>query len=137
MARKKKEIPGVPHRFPPPDNARQLREPRTVRTREGWARYAETEGYDWAAQLRDEFLRQSCDKAFFTLQDSIAGGFNWSKSKEGYLFWREVYREAGGEINTDLIVQRLYDEETKQLKELEKELEKAKANEGTADHLGI
>ena len=122
---KKKErelevIIGTPHRFPPaPENARQLSEPRTVRSREGWVRFAESKGYDWAQKLRANFLQQPSDKCFFTLQDCLAGGFNWTKSPEGYLFWREVYREAGGEINTDLVAQRLYDEETRQLKELQ------------------
>ena len=120
MARKKKEIPGVPHRMPPePEKKSYLRQPRIIRTREGWARFAESAGYDWAEQLRANFQAQPTDKCFFTLQDCLAGGFNWNKSPEGYLFWREVYREAGGEINTDLVAQRLYDEETRQLKELQ------------------
>lgn len=124
---KSKEIPGTPHRFPPaPENARQLSEPRTVRSREGWARFAESQGYDWVAKLRANFERSQTDKCFFTLSDCLAGGFNWVKSPEGYHFWREVYREAGGQINADLVAQRM------DLMDVEN-----MANEGKTDHLGI
>jgi len=130
---KKKEpeiITGTPHRFPPaPENARQLSEPRTVRSREGWVRFAESRGYDWALALRANFAAQPSDKCFFTLQDCLAGGFSWSKSKEGYMFWREVYREAGGQINTDLIAQRVEAELINSLN--------TKHDETEADHLGI
>ena len=132
---KKKErepevITGTPHRFPPAaENARQLSEPRTVRSREGWVRFAGSKGYDWAAALRSNFAAQPSDKCFFTLQDCLAGGFSWSKSKEGYMFWREVYREAGGQINTDLIAQRVEAELINQLN--------TKQDEAEADHLGI
>lgn len=128
--REPKVITGTPHRFPPaPENARQLSEPRTVRSREGWVRFAESKGYDWARALRANFEKQPSDKCFFTLQDCLAGGFNWNKSKEGYMFWREVYREAGGEINTDLIAQRVEAEFVNQLNN--------KSNEAETDHLGI
>ena len=130
---KKKEpelITGTPHRFPPaPENARQLSEPRTVRSREGWVRFAHSKGYDWAEVLRANFAAQPSDKCFFTLQDCLAGGFSWSKSKEGYMFWREVYREAGGQINTDLIAQRVEAELINSLN--------TKHDETEADHLGI
>jgi hypothetical protein len=132
---KKKEraqevITGTPHRFPPaPENARQLSEPRTVRSREGWVRFAHSKGYDWSAPLRANFAAQPSDKCFFTLQDCLAGGFSWSKSPEGYMFWREVYREAGGQINTDLIAQRVEAELVNQLN--------TKHDETEADHLGI
>ena len=132
---KKKErepevITGTPHRFPPaPENARQLSEPRTVRSREDWVRFAESKGYDWAPALRANFATQPSDKCFFTLQDCLAGGFSWSKSKEGYMFWREVYREAGGQINTDLIAQRVEAELINSLN--------TKHDETEADHLGI
>ena len=128
---KKKEpevITGTPHRFPPaPENARQLSEPRTVRSREGWVRFAESKGYDWAPALRANFATQPSDKCFFTLQDCLSNGFSWSKSKEGYMFWREVYREAGGQINTDVVAQRVESELINQLKD----------NESETDHLGI
>ena len=131
---KKKEpevITGTPHRFPPaPENARQLSEPRTVRSREGWVRFAHSKGYDWSASLRANFAAQPSDKCFFTLQDCLAGGFSWSKSKEGYMFWREVYREAGGQINTDLIAQRVESE-------LINQLNTKQDNESETDHLGI
>ena len=132
---KKKErepevITGTPHRFPPaPENARQLSEPRTVRSREGWVRFAESKGYDWAPALRANFAAQPSDKCFFTLQDSLAGGFSWSKSKEGYMFWREVYREAGGDINTDVVAQRVEAELINSLN--------TKHDETEADHVGI
>ena len=123
-------ITGTPHRFPPaPENARQLSEPRTVRSREGWVRFAESKGYDWACALRANFEKQPSDKCFFTLQDCLAGGFNWNKSPEGYMFWREVYREAGGEINTDLIAQRIEAELINSIN--------TKQDEAEADHLGI
>ena len=126
----KAEITGTPHRFPPaPENARQLTEPRTVRSREGWVRFAESKGYDWAQKLRANFEKQASDKCFFTLQDCLAGGFNWNKSPEGYMFWREVYREAGGEINTDLISQRLEAELINSIN--------TKQDEAEADHVGI
>lgn len=99
---------GAPHRFPPaPENARQLTEPRTVRSREGWARTAETAGYDWVRLLRANFERFPCTKMFFTLSDCIGGSFPWSQSPEGYLFWREVYREVGGEMSADVVRQRM------------------------------
>ena len=130
---KKKEpevITGTPHRFPPaPENARQLSEPRTVRSRDGWVRFAHSKGYDWSASLRANFAAQPSDKCFFTLQDCLAGGFSWSKSPEGYMFWREVYREAGGQINTDLIAQRVEAELINSLN--------TKHDETEADHLGI
>jgi hypothetical protein len=130
---KKKEpevITGTPHRFPPaPENARQLSEPRTVRSREGWVRFAGSKGYDWSAALRANFATQPSDKCFFTLQDCLAGGFSWSKSPEGYMFWREVYREAGGQINTDLIAQRVEAELINSLN--------TKQDEAEADHVGI
>ena len=130
---KKKEpevITGTPHRFPPaPENARQLSEPRTVRSREGWVRFAGSKGYDWAADLRANFAAQPSDKCFFTLQDCLAGGFSWSKSKEGYMFWREVYREAGGQINTDVVAQRVEAELINSLN--------TKHDETEADHVGI
>ena len=128
---KKKEpevITGTPHRFPPaPENARQLSEPRTVRSREGWVRFAESKGYDWAPALRANFATQPSDKCFFTLQDCLSNGFSWSKSKEGYMFWREVYREAGGQINTDVVAQRVESELINQLTD----------NESETDHVGI
>ena len=130
---KKKEpeiITGTPHRFPPAaENARQLSEPRTVRSREGWVRFAHSKGYDWSAALRANFAAQPSDKCFFTLQDCLAGGFSWSKSKEGYMFWREVYREAGGQINTDVVARRVEAELINQLN--------TKHDETEADHLGI
>jgi hypothetical protein len=46
------------------------------------------------------------------------------------MFWREVYREAGGQINTDLIAQRVESELINQLKQ-------DNNNEAEADHLGI
>lgn len=123
-------ITGTPHRFPPaPENARQLSEPRTVRSREGWVRFAESKGYDWAQKLRVNFEKQPSDKCFFTLQDCLAGGFNWNKSPEGYMFWREVYRESGGQINTDLIAQRIEAELINSIN--------TKQDEAEADHLGI
>ena len=45
------------------------------------------------------------------------------------MFWREVYREAGGQINTDLIAQRVEAELINQLN--------TKHDETEADHLGI
>ena len=129
-AKESEVITGTPHRFPPaPENARQLSEPRTVRSREGWVRFAESKGYDWAQKLRANFGEQPSDKCFFTLQDCLAGGFNWNKSPEGYMFWREVYREAGGQINTDLIAQHL---EAKLINQLNRN-----QDESEADHLGI
>lgn len=126
-------ITGTPHRFPPaPENARQLSEPRTVRSREGWVRFAESKGYDWARKLRANFGEQTSDKCFFTLQDCLAGGFSWNKSPEGYMFWREVYREVGGEINTDLIAQRLEAESADIVNQIN-----TKQYETEADHLGI
>ncbi len=123
-------ITGTPHRFPPaPENARQLSEPRTVRSREGWVRFAESKGYDWAQKLRANFSQQPSDKCFFTLQDCLAGGFNWNKSPEGYMFWREVYREAGGQINTDLVAQRVEAELINQLNN--------KSNEAETDNVDI
>ena len=132
---KKKErepetITGTPHRFPPaPENARQLSEPRIVRSREGWVRFAESKGCDWARALRANFEKQPSDKCFFTLQDCLSGGFSWNKSPEGYMFWREVYREVGGDINTDVVAQRVEAELVNQLNN--------KSNEAEADHLGI
>ena len=131
--RESETITGTPHRFPPaPENARQLSEPRTVRSREGWVRFAESKGYDWARALRANFEKQPSDKCFFTLQDCLAGGFNWNKSPEGYMFWREVYREVGGEINTDLIAQRLEAESADIVNQIN-----IKQYETEADHLGI
>lgn len=104
----KQSVKGTPHRFPPaPENARQLAEPRTVRSREGWARTAETAGHDWVRLLRANFERFPCTKFFFTLADCIGGSFPWSQSQEGYLFWREVYREVGGEMSADVVRQRM------------------------------
>ena len=45
------------------------------------------------------------------------------------MFWREVYREAGGQINTDLIAQRVEAELINSLN--------TKQDETEADHLGI
>jgi hypothetical protein len=126
--KKEKDIPGTPHRFPPaPENARQLSQPRTVRSREGWARFAESQGYDWVEKFRLNMEKNPTDKCFFTLSDCLGGGFSWVKSPEGYHFWREVYRETGGQINSDLVAQRM---------DL-MDVEKMEINEGKADHLGI
>ena len=92
---------------PAPENARQLAEPRTVRSREGWARAAETAGHDWAKAFRANFERFPCTKYFFTLADCIGGSFPWAQSPEGYQFWREVYREVGGEMSANLVYQRM------------------------------
>jgi len=128
----KAEITGTPHRFPPaPENARQLSEPRTVRSREGWVRFSETQGYDWAQKLRANFEKQPSDKCFFTLQDCLAGGFSWTRSPEGYMFWREVYREAGGQMSTDLVAQRLEAESAEIVNQINAK------HESEADHLGI
>ena len=48
------------------------------------------------------------------------------------MFWREVYREVGGEINTDLIAQRLEAESADIVNQIN-----TKQYETEADHLGI